>query len=99
MNTFGSWSTETQQAFTLVKQELEKAQRNYEPMSSAHEGWAVILEEVDELWEEVKKKPSTRSFDRMEHEAIQVAAMAVRFLIDICGRATDPLSHEIVWPL
>jgi hypothetical protein len=53
------------------------------PFNSAHEGYAVILEEMDELWEEVKKKASSRDAGKLEKEAIQVAAMAVRFINDI----------------
>lgn len=54
------------------------------PFGSAHEGYAVILEEVDELWDEVKKKSTERSIDQMREEAIQIAAMAVRFINDLC---------------
>jgi hypothetical protein len=53
------------------------------PFNSAHEGYAVLLEEVDELWAEVKKRRSERDDERMGLEAIQVAAMAVRFLLDV----------------
>lgn len=54
------------------------------PFYSAHEGWAVLHEEVDELWDEVKRNGSTRSLMAMRKEAIQIAAMAVRFIEDIC---------------
>jgi NTP pyrophosphatase (non-canonical NTP hydrolase) len=53
--------------------------------NSAHEGYAVILEELDELWDEVKKNGQTRDMQKMRDEAIQVAAMAMRFVIDVCG--------------
>jgi hypothetical protein len=52
-------------------------------MASAHEGWAVLLEEVDELWEEVKKKPAKRDPVHMYGELVQVAAMAQRMAEDI----------------
>ena len=55
-----------------VRKELEEAFIAYPSMHSAHEGYAIILGEVDELWDEVKKKPSRR-----------VAAMAMRFLFDV----------------
>lgn len=52
---------------------------------SAHEGYAIIHEEMDELWECVRQKQGGgRDVDSMHHEAIQVAAMAIRFAIDIC---------------
>lgn len=45
---------------------------------SPHEGYAVLLEEVDELWDEVKK----REFDpvKARKEAKQVAAMGIKFM-------------------
>ena len=53
------------------------------PFNSAHEGYAVLLEEMDELKEEVWKKRSIRDINRMRKEAVQVAAMALRFLTDV----------------
>lgn len=67
---------------TLILTELRKARSKHEDMNSAHEGYAVILEELDELWEEIKKQE--RSHIKIAEEAIQVAAMGCRFLIDIC---------------
>ena len=66
----------------LVGIELTKAINSYKSFNSAHEGYAVILEELDELWDEVKKKPSKVDIEKMRKEAIQVAAMAVRFIND-----------------
>jgi hypothetical protein len=51
------------------------------PFNSLHEGYAVILEELDELWEEVKEKQHPR--DRLRTEALQVAAMAIRFAAEL----------------
>ena len=56
------------------------------PFNSAHEGYAVLLEEMDELKEEVRKKASERDKTKMEREAIQIAAMAVRFITDVCDK-------------
>jgi NTP pyrophosphatase (non-canonical NTP hydrolase) len=66
-----------------VETELAQARSKYRPMASAHEGWAVLREEVDELWEEVKKKSSKRDTGAMYDELIQVAAMAQRMAEDI----------------
>lgn len=71
-------------AFKDVIVELRRARGLYEPFHSAHEGWATLREEVDELWDEVKKKPAIRSKTRMREEAIQIAAMAIRFIEDVC---------------
>lgn len=64
--------------------ELATARRNFPPFNTAHEGYAVLYEEVDELWEEVKKNPAKRDYVKMRAEAIQVAAMAIRFCLDVC---------------
>ena len=65
--------------FDMVRRELARAQTKFPPFKSPHEGYAVILEEVDELWDAVKC--NNRSGARSE--AVQVAAMALRFLFDI----------------
>lgn len=72
-------------AFDAVWHELTDATLANDPMNSAHEGYAVLLEEVEELWDEIKKKPSKRSTEAMQEEATQVAAMAIRFMIDVCN--------------
>lgn len=66
-----------------VEVEAEHAMSKYPPFNSAHEGYAVLLEEVDELWQEVKRKQSERDSDALMCECIQVAAMAARFAADI----------------
>lgn len=52
---------------------------------SAHEGFAVLKEEVDELWDDVKEDHGT-DVTSGRSEAIQVAAMAVRYITDLCDR-------------
>jgi hypothetical protein len=76
---------------TNVTTELQDARAKYRPMASAHEGWAVLREEVDELWDEVKKKPSQRSTYAMYNELVQIAAMAQRMAEDVCdsGKAVE----------
>lgn len=66
---------------TAVDRELARAQRKFSAFNSAHEGYAVLLEEVDELWAEIKAQDADPS--RLRDEAIQVAAMAVRFVLDV----------------
>lgn len=72
-------------AMHLVQDELTRAVVKFGPQRSAHEGYAVLLEEVDELWDEIKKNDKLRSKAKMLAEAKQVAAMALRFMIDVCG--------------
>ena len=71
-------------AIAKVSHELEKALVKFPMFASSHEGYAILLEEVDELWDEVKKKPDSRSRINMQDEAMQVAAMAIRFMVECC---------------
>jgi hypothetical protein len=66
-----------------VAVEVIGARDRYPPFISAHEGYAVILEKVRELEMEVFKNPTSRTPRRMYAEAQQVAARAVRFMLDI----------------
>ena len=63
-----------------ISEELESAQKKFKPFNSGHEGYAVIKEELDELWECVMKNKGRQE---MEPECIQIAAMAIRFIIDV----------------
>src|SRR5262249_8403380 len=58
------------------------------PANSAHEQYAVLLEEVDELWTHVKTNQKRRDLPAMRKEAIQVAAMALRFAAECCDEVT-----------
>jgi len=63
--------------------EMLNARNKFPVFNSAHEGYAVILEELDELWEAVKlNQNDPRRIEKMRIEAIQVGAMALRFLVD-----------------
>jgi hypothetical protein len=75
--------TDGQKAMVAVKEELALAQQKFPPMRSFHEGYAILQEEVDELWTEVKASKPDSDTARMRAEAIQVAAMALRFVIDL----------------
>ena len=80
--------------------EYKRASSKFPPFNSAHEGIAIIEEEYDELWTEIKKKElysdptglyigidtsKYRDKKLMREEAIQLAAMAIRFLVDLCS--------------
>jgi len=64
-----------------IKEEYLKANKKFPPFHSTHEGYAVLKEEVDELWDGIK---ANAFVGKLESEAIQVSAMALRFLIDCC---------------
>jgi len=69
-------------AIAAITLEFDTATFNFSPFNSTHEGYAVLKEEVDELWDEIKKKAENRSPEKLRKEASQVAAMALRFLVD-----------------
>lgn len=73
------------QAIDDVKFELGVITDSHPPYSSPHEGYAVLLEEVEELKAEVFKQQAKRSRQDMYVEACQVAAVAIRFMTDCCG--------------
>src|SRR5271165_2237267 len=63
--------------------EYQNARRKFGPMASAHEGYAVLWEEFDELWDHVKQKQSQRDHVAMRKEVVQLGAMALAFLIEV----------------
>jgi hypothetical protein len=63
-----------------VAAELERAHATHPPFNSAHEGYSVILEELDELKEHVWTKQANRDVAGMRKEAVQAAAMCVKFI-------------------
>ena len=68
-------------ALAEIQNEFEKASKKFPRFNSTHEGYAVLKEEVDELWDNIKGN-GTNSL--LREEAIQVGAMAMRFLVDLC---------------
>jgi len=61
--------------------EAKRVRAKWSAFHSYHEGYAVILEELDELWDECKKKEPDKQ--KLAEEAIQVAAMALRFIAEL----------------
>lgn len=57
-----------------------------EDFVNQHEGYAVILEELDELWEEVKKNQKVYDLAAQKKEVIQCAAMCVRFAAELIDK-------------
>jgi len=74
---------EKMDAMNQVAVELRVAMQKHKPFNSAHEGYAVILEELDELKTEVWKNEKLRDSGRLRLEARQVAAMAIRFMVEL----------------
>lgn len=65
----------------IVAELVRAIEKHPTAFNSPHEGWAVIKEELDELWEHVKGDTG-RSPDAFK-EAIQIAAMAARYVVDL----------------
>lgn len=63
----------------IIAAEYSAARTKFRAMASAHEGYAVILEKMDELWGEIKANQP----EKAKQEAIQVAAMALAFLLEV----------------
>jgi hypothetical protein len=74
---------EKMDAMNQVAVELRVAMQKHKPFNSTHEGYAVILEELDELKAECWKNKKLRDPSRLRLEARQVAAMAIRFMIEL----------------
>jgi glutamyl-tRNA reductase len=77
------------QFYRDVDAELARAMMLYPHMHSAHEAYAVILEEVEELWQEIKVKQAHHDHAAMRKEAVQIAAMAARFVIEVLERERE----------
>ena len=65
----------------LICQEFSAATADYGKFHSRHEAWAVLREEVDELWDVIKANGTNAE---LKEEAVQVGAMAFRLLVDCC---------------
>ncbi len=81
----GEWRYEEglPEFLAAVRYELRRARELHRPIASAHEGYAVIAEELDEFWDEVRLKEDQRLPGRMYAELVQVAAMAMRVAEDV----------------
>ena len=66
-----------------VLAERQEADITWPPINSHHEGYAVLLEEVDEYWEIVRQKAYLRNTQAMYKELVQVAAVAWRIVRDL----------------
>jgi hypothetical protein len=69
------------QALKLVKSELMRAEVKHGlNFASPHEAMSVIREEEDELWDHIKA--DTGRTDDAGKEACQIAAMAIKYMIN-----------------
>jgi hypothetical protein len=59
--------------------EYRRARDKFRAMVGPHEGYAVILEELDEMWDAIKKN----DIPHARKECLQVAAMCLAFLLEV----------------
>jgi hypothetical protein len=72
-----------------IRIELSVAYDNFPDFRSAHEGVAIVDEEMIEF-RDAAYWPHKFPDYAEETEATQLAAMAIRYLVDICGNEEAP---------
>lgn len=78
--------------FKEVKGEFIRATNHYSSFNTEHEGYAILLEEMDELWGAIKLKQSNLDRNSLCYkEALQVMAMALRFMHDLLKRNKEKI--------
>lgn len=75
-----------------ILDEYDRAAEIHPSLHSLHEAYAVLLEEMDELWQLIKIKPYR--IKQIQTEAIQVGAMALRLLVDCIGEDDAESTEE-----
>jgi hypothetical protein len=66
--------------FEEIRAELICAESHGSTFHSLHEAFAVIAEEVDELWDITRMKRKNRDPEEIHKDLIQIAAMAIKGL-------------------
>lgn len=67
-----------------IRKEVLSAKKIYKRnFTNQHEAYAVILEEFDELWDEIKKNQKKYDLKKQRNEAKQTAAMLVRLMVEL----------------
>lgn len=66
-----------------IAAEVRRAEGLHAPFHSPHEGWSIIYEELEELREHVRT--DTGRSDEARKEAIQIAAMGLRYALNLCS--------------
>ena len=68
---------------TEFYEEINRGIEKFGNYNSYHEAYAVIKEEFDELWDELKVNADNRDLTKVYEEAIQVAATSYRLAEEI----------------
>jgi NTP pyrophosphatase (non-canonical NTP hydrolase) len=67
----------------LMDEETGRVRARKLPIKTWHEGYGLLAEEVDEFFDEVKKKTDMRDRKNALKELVQVAALCQRIAIDL----------------
>lgn len=90
-NEFSKIPDNVKNAIDMIYNEYLRAKKRYpKPFNSPHEAYAVILEELDETWNFIKrhskpgdnKKPPA-TIEQMKTEIQAVGAMVIRFIVEL----------------
>lgn len=85
METITIQNKKLQKILVDIAEEFINATKKFGAFHNAHEGFAVLLEEVDELWDNIKLNQTLPyRLPNIKKKAIQVSAMAIRILFDCC---------------
>jgi len=80
-----TWKDSILAGLELIKEEYWKASKKQGKTTfhSYHEGYAVLLEEVEEFWEHLKvySNPSLTDLANRKAECVQIGAMALALII------------------
>lgn len=68
--------------WALIREEYKNAIQTNPAFHSPHEGLAVIEDQFEDLKKAVFLPRSRRSPAEMQKEAVQIATMAIRFIVD-----------------
>lgn len=83
----------TEKVMSRIEAELKRAQAKYPDHPSLEHSLCVIIEEVDELKREVFLRGEYRRPHRIWEEAVQLAAMSIRLLVEMESRRTCTNEH------
>ena len=80
---------------TEFYEEINFGIKKFGNYNSYHEAYAVIKEEFDELWDELKVNADNRDLNKVYKEAIQVAATSYRLAEEIYIDSTKQNSYTL----
>lgn len=78
------WKTKVNKAISLIIREYGEATEKFGTFNTIHEGLAVVREEYLEFEAECMDKKAYDDQTKLAKEAVQLGAMALRFLVDCC---------------